>query len=101
VPYFGPREDATIVDFCTIPAIRSLETMNLERLQEIEMIDLTPLPPWRKEAFSNIEIESDREVAIERAETARATADIVVYSDASRRHGHLGAAAAVLNDSLK
>jgi hypothetical protein len=33
-----------------------------------EMIDPTPLPPWRKEAFSEIEIESDREIAIERAE---------------------------------
>jgi len=65
------------------------------------MIDPTPLPPWRKEAFSNIEIESDREIAIERGETARATADIVVYSDASGRHGHLGAAAAVLNDLLE
>ena len=65
------------------------------------MIDPTPLPPWRNEAFSEIEIESDREVAIERAGAARATTDIVVYSDASGRHGHLGAAVAVLNDSLE
>ena len=65
--------------------------MDLERLQEIEMIDPAPLPPWRKEGFSEIEIESDSELAIERAETAQATADIVVYPDASGRHGHLGA----------
>jgi hypothetical protein len=26
--------------------------MNLERLQEIEMIDPTRLPPWRQETFS-------------------------------------------------
>jgi ribonuclease HI len=74
--------------------------MNLERLKEIEMIDPTPLPPWRKEAFSEIEIESDREIALERAEVARSTADIVVYSDASGREGHLGAAATVLDESL-
>ncbi|OQE10083.1 hypothetical protein PENFLA_c095G04406 [Penicillium flavigenum] len=75
--------------------------MNLERLQEIEMIDPTPLPPWRQEAFSLIEIEPDRKIAIERAEAARSTSDIVVYSDASGRQGHLGAAAAMLNESLE
>jgi ribonuclease HI len=87
--------------FARFPLSDALKTMNLERLQEIEMIDPTPLPPWRKEAFSEIEIESDRELAIGRAETAQATADIVVYSDASGRHGHLGAAAVVLNNSLE
>jgi len=87
--------------FARFPLSEALKTMNLERLQEIEMIDPTPLPPWRKEAFSEIEIESDREIAIERAEAARSTADIVVYSDASGREGHLGAAAAALNDSLE
>ncbi|OQD70005.1 hypothetical protein PENANT_c280G02962 [Penicillium antarcticum] len=75
--------------------------MNLERLKEIEIIDLTPLPPWRIEAFSEIEIESDRETALERAEAARSTADIVVYSDASGREGHLGAAATVLDELLE
>ncbi|KAJ5593504.1 hypothetical protein N7537_010408 [Penicillium hordei] len=70
--------------------------MNLGRLQEIEMIDPTPLPPWRKE-----EIESERGIAIIMAEVARSTADIVVYSDASGQEGHLGAAAAVLSDSLE
>ncbi len=57
--------------------------MNLERLQEIEMIDPTPLPPGEKKLLE-IEIESDREIAIERAEAARSTADIVVYRDASK-----------------
>jgi hypothetical protein len=42
----------------------ALKIMNLERLQEIEMIGPTPLPPWRKEAFSEIRIQSDREIAI-------------------------------------
>ena len=73
--------------------------MDLERLREIEMIDPTQLPPWRSEAFSKIEIEPDKEIAIERAEAARSTSDIVVYSDASGRQGHLDAAATTLNDS--
>ena len=34
--------------------------MDLERLREIEMIDPTPLPPWRAEAFSKIEIEPEQ-----------------------------------------
>ncbi|KAJ5309348.1 uncharacterized protein N7443_001809 [Penicillium atrosanguineum] len=46
-----------------------------------------------------IEIEPDKEIAIERAETARSASDIVVYSNASERQGHLGAAATTLNDS--
>jgi hypothetical protein len=75
--------------------------MNLERLHELEVIDPTPLPPWRTEAFSEIEIEPDRKIAMERAEAARSNSDIVVYSDASGRQGHLGAAAAVLDDSLE
>ena len=45
--------------------------MNLGRLREIEMIDPTPLPLWRPEVFSKIEIEPDREVAIEKAEVTR------------------------------
>ena len=73
--------------------------MSLEKLHELEMIDPTPLPPWRTEAFSNIEIEPDKGIAIERAEAARSKSDVVVYSDASGRHGHLGAAAVGLNNS--
>ena len=65
------------------------------------MIDLTLLPPQRKEAFSEIEIKLDREIAIERAEAVRLTADIVVYSDALGREGHLGAVVAALNDLLE
>jgi hypothetical protein len=39
--------------------------MNLERLREIEMIDPSPPAPWRRETFSGIEIEPDRELALE------------------------------------
>ena len=73
--------------------------MSVERLHELEMIDPTPLPPWRTEAFSTIEIEPDRDIAIEWAEAARSKSDVVVYSDASGHHGHLGAAAIGFNNS--
>ncbi|KAI9041473.1 uncharacterized protein KD926_006869 [Aspergillus affinis] len=62
------------------------------------MIDPRPLPPWRPDAFTEIELEHDRETAREKAEAARNTSDIVVYSDASGREGHLGAAIVALND---
>lgn len=83
------------------PLAETLKTMSPERLHELEMIDPTPLPPWRAEPFSKIEIEPDREIAMERAEQARSNSDIVIYSDASGRQGHLGAAAVALDDSLE
>ncbi|KAJ5111881.1 hypothetical protein NUU61_001511 [Penicillium alfredii] len=83
------------------PLAETLKTMSPERLHELEMIDPTPLPPWRTEPFSKIEIEPDREIAMERAEQARSNSDIVIYSDTSGRQGHLGAAAVALDDSLE
>jgi ribonuclease HI len=83
------------------PLAEALKTMSLERLQELELIDPTPLPPWRTEAFSEIEIKPDREIAMARADAARSNSDVVVYSDASGRKGHLGAAAVVLDDKLE
>jgi hypothetical protein len=65
------------------------------------MTDLTPLPPWHKEVFSSVEIEWDREIAIGRIGDAQSTADVVEYSEASGREGDPGAAATVLDDSLK
>ena len=87
------RRRNNIGSYARFPLAEALKTMSLERLHELEMIDPTPLPPWRTEAFSNIEIEPDRETAIERAKAARSKSDVIVYSDASGRHGHLGAAA--------
>jgi hypothetical protein len=51
--------------------------MNLERLQGIEMIDPTRLPPWRQETFSLMEIQPGREMAVEKAEAVWSTSDIV------------------------
>lgn len=75
--------------------------MNLERLQDLEMIDPRLQPPWRTEAFIEIEIEPDREMATQRAEAIQSNSDIVVYSDTSGRQGHPGAAAVMLSNNLE
>lgn len=75
--------------------------MDLQRLNELETIDPQPLPPWHLDPFVEIEVGSDREVAGEQAEAVRSTSDIVVYSDASGRDGHLGAAIVALNVDIE
>jgi hypothetical protein len=47
------------------PLAEALKTMNLERLDELETIDPSPLPPWRTEHLAEVEIGSDRETAVE------------------------------------
>ena len=84
--------------YARFPLAEALKTMDVDRLNQLEMIDPRPLPPWRLDAFADIELEHDREIASERAEAARNTSDIVVYSDASGRKGHLGAAIVTLDD---
>jgi hypothetical protein len=73
--------------------------MNVDQLNELEMIDPRPLPPWRIEAFAEIKTGIDQEVARERVKTIQLTFNIVVYSDASRRDGHLGAAVVALGNN--
>jgi hypothetical protein len=83
------------------PLAEALKTMNVDRLNELEMIDPRPLPPWRREAFADISIKPDREIAREDAETIGSRSDIIVYSDASGREGHLGASVVALNDDQR
>jgi ribonuclease HI len=95
------RRRNNIGNYARFPLAEALKTMDLQRLDELETIDPSPLPPWRAEPFMEIEIGSDRESAIEQAETARSRSDIVVYSDASGREGHLGAAVVALDDNMQ
>ncbi|KAJ5936528.1 reverse transcriptase [Penicillium verhagenii] len=77
---------------------QSIQVLHVDRLNELETIDSRPLPPWRTDAFTEIELERDREKsARERADCVRDTSEIVVYSDASGRKDHLGAAIVALN----
>jgi ribonuclease HI len=90
-----------IGSYARFPLAEALKTMNVDRLNDLETIDPRPLPPWRVEAFTEIEIGPDREAARDRADSVRSTSDIVVYSDASGREGHLGAAVVVLDDNME
>jgi ribonuclease HI len=88
-----------IRSYARFPLAEALKTMDLDRLNELETIDPQPLPPWCGDAFAGIEIELDRETARERAETATSTSDVIVYSDASGREDHLGAAVVALDEN--
>jgi hypothetical protein len=79
--------------------VEQLKTMDVDGLNELETIDLRPLPPWRKDAFTEIELEPDRETARERAVSAKNTLDIIVYLDASGHKSLLGAAIVTLDDN--
>ncbi|KAJ9480759.1 hypothetical protein VN97_g12770 [Penicillium thymicola] len=76
-----------------------MKTMNIDRLNELEIIDPRSLPPWRLDSFAEIETGSDRETAAQKAETTRSTSDVVVYSDASCRRDHLATAAVALDNN--
>ena len=100
--YHEPRNVGITSVVRSFPTRGSLEDHGPRAsLDELETIDPRPLPPWRTETFTEIEIETDRETARERAEAVRSTSDIVVYSDASGREGHLGAAVVALDDNLE
>jgi hypothetical protein len=74
-----------------------MKIVDVDRLNELETIDPRPLPPWRTKAFFEIDLECDREIARERAESTREKPEVVVYSDASGREGQLRAAIVTLN----
>lgn len=72
--------------------------MDVDILKNLETIDPRPLPPWRPDAFAEIELKHHREAARERAELASGTSDIVVYLDTFGRKGHLESAIVAIND---
>ena len=81
------------------PLAETLRTMDLDRLQALEIIDPKPQPPWQTPAFMEIDIEPDREKAQEESSTRQAAPGITVYSDASGQQGSLGAAAVALDQN--
>jgi ribonuclease HI len=87
--------------YARFPLAEALKTMSVERLSEVETIDPRPLPPWRLDPFTEVEVGLDREAARQRADAIRSKSDIVVYSDASGRDGQLGAAAVTIDNNLE
>ena len=63
----------------------------------LETINPTPQPPWQTQAFTEVDIEPDRDKAKEKASARQKAAGITVFSDASGQHNHLGAAAVALD----
>ena len=49
------RRRNNLGSYARLPLAEALKAMNLERLWQIEMVDPTPLPPWRQEVSSKIE----------------------------------------------
>jgi ribonuclease HI len=84
-----------------VEASETMRTMELARLQALGKIDPTPLAPWRTPAFTEIDIELDREKAKEKASARQKAAGVTVFSDASGQWNHLGAAAAALDQDGK
>lgn len=74
--------------------------MDLDRLQALETIEPRPLAPWRTPAFTEIDIEPDREKAKDKTSARRAMAGISVFPDASGQNNQLGAAAVALDRVL-
>ncbi|CEL11943.1 Putative Reverse transcriptase [Aspergillus calidoustus] len=81
------------------PLAETLRTMDPARLQALETIDPTPQPPWQAPAFTEIDIEPDRDKAKEKASARQKAAGITVFSDASGQRNCLGAAAVALDQS--
>jgi hypothetical protein len=96
-----PDRRNNIGSHARFPLAEALKTMNVDRLNELEMIDPRPLPPWRSEAFAEINVEPDRETARENAEAIGSRSDIIVYSDASGTEGHLGASVVALDGNQR
>jgi hypothetical protein len=78
-----------------------MKTMDLERFDALETIDPRPLAPWGPPIFEEINIESDRDKASEKATALLVRPSMVIYSDASANQSHLGAAAVMLDQDQK
>lgn len=65
------------------PLAETLRIMDLGRLRALETINLTLQPPWRTPAFTEIDIEPDRDNAKDKASARHKAAGITVFSDAS------------------
>ena len=48
------------------PLAEAMKTMDLEQIQHLETIEPKPLKPWRQPIFYKIDIDCDREKAIDK-----------------------------------
>ena len=81
------------------PFAESMRTMDINQLGDLETIDPRPLEPWRQPVFDKIDIEIDREAAIQKATYLLKTSETVIYTDASAKDLKLGAVAVILSSN--
>jgi hypothetical protein len=79
------------------PLAEAVKTKDLEQAQELETIDLKLFKSWRQPVFDKIDIESDREKAVQKVTTLMNISEVVIYSDASAKKSNLGAAVVILD----
>ena len=69
----------------------------MEPIEGLETIDPRPLEMWRSPVLDKIDVEGDREAAIQKATDLLKTSETVTYTDASAKHSILGAAEVILD----
>lgn len=95
------RRSLNVGTSARFPLAEAMKTMDLGRLETLETINPAPLAPWTPPVFAEINIDTDREEASEKAAALLDTPDAVVYSDASATGGQTGAAAVMLDQNQK
>ena len=85
------------------PLAEAMRTMDIDQLEDLETINPRPLEPWRRPGFNKIDIETDKEAAIQKATRLLKTSETVIYTDASAKDSNLGAAAVIMssNNSIR
>ena len=67
------------------PLAEAMRTMKTEPIGGLETIDPRPLEPWRSHFLDKIDLEGDRERAIQEATEFLRTSKTVIYTDASAK----------------
>jgi len=83
------------------PLAEAAKTMDRVTTQNLETINPIPLEPWRDPMFKQTNLNEDKEKATQRVINLMNTSETTIYSDASEKKGHLGAAAVTLDPQNK
>jgi ribonuclease HI len=78
---------------------KTVRTLELDQLEDMETIGTCPLPPWEDPPFGLIQINTDQTTAKDQVLLATRHPHTVMYTDASARKGLLGAAV-IMMDSM-
>jgi hypothetical protein len=65
----------------------------------MEVIDPRPREPWQQGVFEHIDVGTNLERSIQKAEATRSNPSLIVYTDGSAMGENFGAAAVMLDNS--